>query len=209
IAYRNLGRVQKALGCYEQALDISRKISDKRSEGIWLGNIGIAYRDLGEVQQAITHYEQVLAISRKNGDRRSSGNGFGNLGLAKAISGDVRAGIVDLKQSVTILAEIGAVDHLQYRLASLAEAHLLNKDNTAALSAITQAQTHNVPLNNYAVSTLAGIIHLQMSDAGAAQTAFEIAIGQASQLLEVTPTLYDSLYTRGTAQAGLSLIRNG
>ncbi|MGE5423656.1 MAG: trypsin-like peptidase domain-containing protein [Ignavibacteriales bacterium] len=41
-AYRALGDAKKAIDYYEQALKIAREIDDIRSEGSWLGNLGLA-----------------------------------------------------------------------------------------------------------------------------------------------------------------------
>ena len=44
IAYANLGRHEKAIGYYEQALAIPREVKDRAGEGIALNNLGIAYK---------------------------------------------------------------------------------------------------------------------------------------------------------------------
>lgn len=40
-----------------------------RSEGAYLGKLGLAYWAPGRVEQAIQFYEQALAISRETADR--------------------------------------------------------------------------------------------------------------------------------------------
>ena len=75
-----LGETRKAIGYLERALNISRKIGDRRGEGADLGNLGNAYAGLGETRKAIEYHEQALAISREIGDRRGEGNLSGQPG---------------------------------------------------------------------------------------------------------------------------------
>ncbi len=49
---------------------IAKEIGDRRSEGIWLGNLGNTYRNLGQVKKAIEYYEQALAIGKDIKDPR-------------------------------------------------------------------------------------------------------------------------------------------
>jgi tetratricopeptide (TPR) repeat protein len=92
-AYSSLGKVEKAIKYYEDALTISKKIGDGRGEGNSLGSLGNAYSNLGQDAKAIEYYKGALVIARETGDRRvegmvigSLGNAYSNLGqYAKAI----------------------------------------------------------------------------------------------------------------------------
>ena len=65
-AYAALGRVEQAIGFYEQRLAIAREIGDRWGEGNAIGNLGLAYADLGQVEQAIGFYEQALVICARS-----------------------------------------------------------------------------------------------------------------------------------------------
>ncbi|HEX9736848.1 MAG TPA: tetratricopeptide repeat protein, partial [Thermoanaerobaculia bacterium] len=97
-----LGEVEKAIGCHEQALVISREIGYRRGEREDLGNLGLAYADLGEVEKAIGYYEQALVISREIGNRRGEGSDLGNLGIAHARLGEVEKAIGYFEQILII-----------------------------------------------------------------------------------------------------------
>ncbi|WXT99576.1 MAG: hypothetical protein Ctma_0276 [Catillopecten margaritatus gill symbiont] len=60
MAYARLGKVDKAIEYYQQALEISREIKDRQGEGNRLGNLGLAYARLGKVDKAIEYYQQAL-----------------------------------------------------------------------------------------------------------------------------------------------------
>jgi len=90
----------------EQALNAARKLGNRSSEGVHLGNLGLAYADLGEARQAIAFYEQVLSIIREIGDRRGEGNALGNLGNAYAALGEARQAIAFYEQALAIARDI-------------------------------------------------------------------------------------------------------
>jgi CHAT domain-containing protein/Tfp pilus assembly protein PilF len=83
LAYSNAGQSEKAIGYYEQALEIEREIKDRGAEGRTLNNLGVAYAfGLGQREKAIGYYEQALVIRRELGDRLGEGRMLGNLGIA-------------------------------------------------------------------------------------------------------------------------------
>jgi tetratricopeptide (TPR) repeat protein len=91
----------------EAALAAARKLKDRQSEGVHLGNLGNAYFVLSEPRRAIEFYEEHLAISRKIGDRRGEGTDLGNLGNAYAALGETRRAIEHHEQALAISREIG------------------------------------------------------------------------------------------------------
>ncbi len=91
----------------EAALAASRRLGDRKDEGIALGNLGSAYLSLGDARKAIEFYEQCLTLHREIGDRRGEGNDLGNLGLAYAALGDARKAIEFYEQALAIDREIG------------------------------------------------------------------------------------------------------
>jgi tetratricopeptide (TPR) repeat protein len=107
IAYRVLGRVEKAIKYHERALDIARETGDQRNEGNQLGNIGIAYRALGQVEKAIEYYVQSLAIHREIGNHQGEGNSLGNIGNAYRDLGQAEKAIEYHKQALAIHRKIG------------------------------------------------------------------------------------------------------
>jgi len=91
----------------ETALVASRRLNDKRMDGVHLGNLGLAYSALGDVRKAIEYYEQALVILQEIRDRRGEEALLGNLGLSYADLGDVRKAIEYYEQALAIGREIG------------------------------------------------------------------------------------------------------
>jgi tetratricopeptide (TPR) repeat protein len=107
ILYFQISSYEKAIEYHEKALDISRKIGDRKGEGNQLGNLGIVYSDLGQVEKAIDYYEQALVIAKEIGDRRGEGNNLGNLGIAYRNLGQVEKAIEYYQKVLVIVKEIG------------------------------------------------------------------------------------------------------
>ena len=98
---------RQRLPLLSEALEAARRINDKQSQGVHLGNMGLAWADLGEARKAIEFYEQRLIIAREIGDRRGEGNALGNMGLAWADLGEARKAIEFYEQQLVIAREIG------------------------------------------------------------------------------------------------------
>ena len=114
----------------EIALAIARRLKDRESEGVVLGNLGNAYAYLGETRRAIQFFEQTLLIAREVGDRRDEGAAMGSLGRAYADLGETRRAIQFYEQTLLILREIGdrrgegtVLGYLGLAYADLGETH--------------------------------------------------------------------------------------
>jgi len=105
--YGNMGQVQEAISCYEQALAIARQAKDRQGEGAWLGGLGSCYDDLGQTARAIEYHEQALAIAREIGDRQGEGAGLGSLGNCYFDLGQTARTIEYYEQGLAIDHEIG------------------------------------------------------------------------------------------------------
>ena len=102
-----LGRVEEAIGHYEQSLSIAREVGDRHGEGVRLSSLGNAYSTLGKLEEAIEYYEQSLIIAREVGDRRGEGARLDNLGVAVSAIGQVDKGIRFYEQALAIMREVG------------------------------------------------------------------------------------------------------
>ncbi len=106
-AFERLGYWASEEALLLSGLKAARERSDRRAEGVALGELGSHWLRTGEVRKAIEHYEQALTISREIGDCRGEGNQLGNLGLAYADLGQVRKAIEHYEQALAISREIG------------------------------------------------------------------------------------------------------
>ena len=62
-AYQALGDPRRALGTYENALEIRREVGDRAGEGTTMNNIGLVSSSrLGDRQRALQSFERALRI---------------------------------------------------------------------------------------------------------------------------------------------------
>ncbi|HJQ30684.1 MAG TPA: TIR domain-containing protein [Pyrinomonadaceae bacterium] len=120
-AYLNMGYVQKAIPCFEQALRLERENNNPQGEGAWLGGLGNCYADVGQTARAIDCYEQALAIAQKIGDRKNEESWLGNLGSCYADMGQTEQAIGYYEQALAIDREINDREGEATDLCSLAE----------------------------------------------------------------------------------------
>lgn len=201
--YAAVGETRRAIEYYEQALSIAREIGNRRGEESQLGNLGNRYAELGETHRAIEYYEQTLVIAREIGDR--SGEGTALVNLAEALIDDDRytEAIQHAQQEIHIGEEINEPAAGSYGYGNLALAQLYAGDLPAARAAAEQARKFDYPLNNHNVLALLGVIARRQNDNAAAQDAFRAALAHAEDLLAQTPELYDAMYAKALALAGL------
>lgn len=106
-AYHSLGQFEQAIGLYQEALAIARKIGDRYREGINLGRLGSAYHDLGESERAIKFLRESLTITREIGDYREEGIQLGYLARAHRALGQIDRAIVLYEEALAIIRKIG------------------------------------------------------------------------------------------------------
>lgn len=106
-AHDDFGECGKAIGFYEQALEIFRRLKEPNREAAVLNGLGSANKSLGMVHQAIELYQLALNIFQELGDRRAEGSVIGNLGLAYSNLGELRRAIVFYEKQLVITREIG------------------------------------------------------------------------------------------------------
>jgi tetratricopeptide (TPR) repeat protein len=105
-AYSSSGECQRAIDFYQQSLEITRQIGDRKGEASSLMGLGSAYSSLGEYQHAIDFYQQSVEIKRQIGDRRGEALSLQNLGVTCNKLGKAREGFAASHQAIQILQDL-------------------------------------------------------------------------------------------------------
>ncbi|MFC2037370.1 tetratricopeptide repeat protein [Chloroflexota bacterium] len=105
-AYRALGKIEQASGCYGKALDIAHAIHDSRREAIWLGRLGSLLRTQGQIEQAIEKYQEALNIAREIGDHSLQSTQLAGFGAAYRALGKYELSIEFQQQALAIAQKI-------------------------------------------------------------------------------------------------------
>lgn len=69
IAYKRINRPEDALRCYQQSLEIKRKLGEKRGMAASLGEIAQVQRDLGDMRESEQNFREGLKLQREIGDK--------------------------------------------------------------------------------------------------------------------------------------------
>jgi tetratricopeptide (TPR) repeat protein len=208
-AYANIGKVQEAIICYEQALYDVREMQDRQGEGTWLGNLGKLLQRSRSDHPRHDFYEQALAIAREIGGRYVESGILSNFSNIYVDQGVWDLAIKLSRQAMKIADEI---ENLQVRMEArlgLSLAHLYAGDLLAARDVVEAARQFDVPEHNHKVRALLGVIALRQDDRTAAAEAFAKALGQAESMLVQSAQNYAVFDTMGLTLCGLTLCDQG
>lgn len=104
-AYYSLGKFERAIELYKDALTITRRLGDYQQEGVQLGHLGRAYRALGHLKQALRYYKQAWNAARETNDQINEGIWIGHMGIAYRNLGYIDKSIACYKQALTLARE--------------------------------------------------------------------------------------------------------
>src|SRR5262249_54461899 len=86
-AHLSIGVGNKALACYEQALQLMRKAGNKVGEAGTLASLGRAYFSAGWLQKALDYYNQSLRLMREEGNRAGEAGALAGIGEVYFLAG--------------------------------------------------------------------------------------------------------------------------
>lgn len=92
---------------FTEALEIAKRLQDRRNEGAALANLGVVCLNRGESRRAIEYFEEALIVAREIKSRHAEGMALVNLGNAYQGLGHTRRAIGYCEQALAILRETG------------------------------------------------------------------------------------------------------
>lgn len=115
---------EESIDCFEQALAISRELSDVWAEGRAVANLANTHYRLHRFAEARSAAERSLVIQRLAGSRYGEGIALGILGSTCEKLGDFSEAIDFLNQALAIFRELGEPDAEAETLTDLGDAFL-------------------------------------------------------------------------------------
>jgi tetratricopeptide (TPR) repeat protein len=144
------------------ALVVLRETSNRRGEGIVLGNLAAVKHEIRRFDEARVDFLAALAIAREVGDRPSIGHVLGNLGIVLRDLGRMDESRQAFEQAVGILRallrEAGDVAALARLLCSRACLELDEGALEAARAAIAEARSVAIEVATQPESALAKLL---------------------------------------------------
>jgi tetratricopeptide (TPR) repeat protein len=133
------GNYDKALRCFQEALEIAREVGNKSSESFTLGNLGRVYQTQGQYEQAIELHTQAIDIGREIGNKHSESVHLGNLGNVYYSQGQYERAMEIFTQALDIARKIGNKFGEGINLGNLGNVHRAQGQYERAIQLYTQA----------------------------------------------------------------------
>jgi tetratricopeptide (TPR) repeat protein/serine/threonine protein kinase len=199
VAYKNLRKREDALRYYEQALDLRRRIGDKRGIAVTLGERAQVQLDMGNGEVALTSYLEALTLQREIGDRRGQGTTLINLGQFYTARAQYDQALKLFKDSLQIQRDVGNKNSEALCLNNIGNVLLAKGEYTDALLYFERAIELRETLK--VVRDIADTRH-NLATTYAALGRYDQAIGEYLRALELRRSSGD---TRGAAIESYSL----
>ena len=106
-AYESLNKPEEALRNYQQALEIRRKIAEKRGIAKSLNRMARVEAVMGRQKSAASHFEEALQVSREIGDKHGLADILLDLGNFDEDSGNHDGSLRLFKESLQIERDLG------------------------------------------------------------------------------------------------------
>lgn len=199
--YRCLGQTDLAIKAYELALQIDRRIQQKRWEVADLLRLGSVHRDQGEFALAIDYYQATWVLADAIHYRKGQMIAQGLLGTVYRLSGDIDAAIHAHSQALEIAKETGDSRGIRYQCIGLAKALLLQGRFAEAQRHCHTALKVEMPDIDDAATLVLGMLYLREDRAAASAVFQQVALGCCA-LLDEAANLHLSRYALATALVG-------
>jgi predicted ATPase len=173
-----------SMAASQEALVMSRRIGDRRREGICLANLGEGWVDLGEARRGHEHFAAALQIFIDIGDRACEGDCRVNVGRALLALGRVEEGIAMLERAAEMCAATSRVEYEGIAYMLLGEARESREEHAAARAAFERALVLSAPIDfNQRWRAELGLARTlaTLGDAGASRAAAARARAQLQQ----------------------------
>jgi CHAT domain-containing protein/uncharacterized protein HemY len=103
---------EKAIGFYQQALDLYKEIGDERGEGEILGGLGLIYSNYKDYNTALPYYQEALKVREKVDDKLLKGNSLNSIGAIYHNLRNYSQAILYYGKAEALRAEIGDLPNL-------------------------------------------------------------------------------------------------
>jgi CHAT domain-containing protein/tetratricopeptide (TPR) repeat protein len=189
------GRHAQALTICDLALDIAKRLNDKRGVFLTLRVKGELARVRGDNKQALEYLEQCLKLAEEIGDRASVGDALNSIGIVYARQSDYPKALEMFQRNLKIREELGNKIDIARELSNIGNIYVYQGDKVRALDYYQRSLKLAEEIGNKAgaAATLNSIGNLYYSQQNYAQ-----ALKYVQQSLKIKQEVGDKL---GVARA--------
>ena len=141
-AYRETGKLDKALEHYGLSANFRLEAGDKRGQATTFSNMGQVYVNMGKTDEALAAIQKALSIAREMGDPEAESNNLVELGRTHESGEDLDKALAAYRESLQIEMERQDHTNLGIRLDYIANIYRLKGQYDDALVYLEQAKSH-------------------------------------------------------------------
>jgi tetratricopeptide (TPR) repeat protein len=198
-----VGRVEEALGLFEENVALARRHGQSLWEGLFLGRMGEALLWLGRADEALACQQRALARSQALGDRRWQVTHLSNLGDLYRRQGDHHAALRCLQAGLNLCLQTQNRQGEGYCRTRLGQVYQASGDLAQARTLWEEGLQLSLPPSNFQCAVRLGLLCLETGASAEAGGYLEHGTALCRALLEKTPRLWDALYYLALAQLAL------
>ena len=206
--HRCLGQMDLAIKAYGLALQIDRRIGERRWEVADLLRLGSVYRDQGEFVPAIEYYQATRALAETIHYRKGKMIAQGLLGTVYRLRGDLETAIDLHGEALEVATEIGDARGTRYQRLGLAKLMLAQGRSAEALDYCQAALDLDLPDIGDSAALVLGMVYLR-EDFEVAGEIFQKVAARCCAILDETADLHLPRYTLATALVGQAVCDPG
>ena len=139
LSYDALNKEDEALSYFQQALDVRRRLDDKRGIAVTLNAMAQIQEDSGKSAEALKNYQEALKIRQQIGDKNGMGATLLDLGGFQSDLGHYDQALDLYKQALQVQRDLGNEDSQGLCLNNIGLTYLSKSDYDNALTYFQQA----------------------------------------------------------------------
>jgi CHAT domain-containing protein/Tfp pilus assembly protein PilF len=184
------GKQTEALMLSDLALEIARRLNDKRGMFTALRVKGWVARLRGDNKQALEHYEQCLKLAEEIGDKTIIGDALNSMAIVYTLQSDYPKALSLFHRNLQIKQELGNKADIARELANIGNVYVYQGDNVRALEHYQRSLklAHEAGDKGGSSATLNSVGNLYFSQGNYAQ-----ALEYVQQSLKIKQEIGDKL----------------
>jgi CHAT domain-containing protein/Tfp pilus assembly protein PilF len=130
---------RKSIEKFQEALELYRRLGDRKGEAVTLNEIGFVYNSMGESQKALEKHDEALALRRAMGDRSGEAQSLHNIGTVYEGLGETQKALEKYNEALPIRRALGDRYGQAGTLNSIGAAYWMLGDMRKALEMYNEA----------------------------------------------------------------------